>query len=360
MGKATSVIEINGASYDATTGNAIGSAKRLAPMAVIDGFVRKTSRPKAAKPVAKAKTRRNTSQVRSTRTAHVAAKTVHHRTEKSQTLVRSGLDRPALKIKSAVKSLAKPVNHKGTFEAIRTSRAAQITKHAAVSRFGSPRPRAHAQDAVEAKAVRVRPRAHVAATAAAPSITASHQTLERMLDEALANADAHKQLLQKQRYGKMPFKRVLLWPRWVQIVLALLLMIIVGLVVSWRYVPQVSVNLVARKAGINAAVPAYVPAGYRFTKAASLPAGVSIEYKASEGASSYAIEQTKSSADSASTVANTVAKGATVQTAQVNGNTVYIYGNESDAVWVNNGTEYTIKNSAGLSSEQLLHIVQGL
>jgi hypothetical protein len=44
----------------------------------------------------------------------------------------------------------------------------------------------------------------------------------------------------------------------------------------------------------------------------------------------------------------------------VAGNTVYIYGARNDAAWVNNGVLYTIKDYAGLTSDQIIKIVQGL
>jgi hypothetical protein len=37
-----------------------------------------------------------------------------------------------------------------------------------------------------------------------------------------------------------------------------------------------------------------------------------------------------------------------VQTSVVNGTTVYIYGENNDAAWVNNGMQYTIKDAASL------------
>ena len=360
MGRATSVIEINGASYDAATGSAIGSKGHLAPVAVIDGFIRKSKPHKLAKSVPKAKKTESLIKPRPSRAAKVSAKAVHHRTERSKTLFRGGVDKPAIKIKSAVQTITRPVSSKLSLEAGKASRAAQITKHAAVRRFGSASSSSNSRSAA-AKPVRVRPRVtHAAANAPAASITSS-QTLERMLDEALITADAHKQTLKQQRYSHLPFKKFFMWSRWIQAVIILAVIVIVGLLIVWRYVPQVSVNLVAHKAHVNATVPNYVPTGYNFKKASSLPSGVSIQYQdKANAANSYTIEQTKSSADSASTAANNISKDSTVQTSQVNGNTVYIYGNQNDAMWVNNGIEYTIKNDAGLNSEQLLHIVRGL
>jgi len=362
VGRATSIIEINGASYNVTTGKAVSGKGKLAPIAVIDGFIKRspnksTLRTKVQTKSKHSKTKRS-SESRSAKSP--AATMVHQRAERSSTLVRNAVQRPSLKFRSAVSNIAKPVSNRLTSEKARISRAANTPKHSAVNRFARPKA-VQSSISVEAKPLRLRPRARQPEQAqpAHSMATTSHQQLERMLDEALTNADAHKQLLKQHRYGRAPFKKFMLLPRWLRSLILVLAIILIGLIALWHYVPQVSVSLAAHKAQINASTSAYTPSGYGFSKASTIPNGISIKYKSSDSTSNYTVNEEKSAADSTSTASKTIDKGTSVQTSEVAGNTVYIYGPSDNALWVNNGIKYTINNNAGLSSEQLLQIVQG-
>jgi predicted transcriptional regulator len=88
---------------------------------------------------------------------------------------------------------------------------------------------------------------------------------------------------------------------------------------------------------------------------------VTVKYTHSKDpAKTYEITQAQSNLTSQMVALNIVPKGASVQTSQIAGNTVYIYGSSNDAAWVNNGVLYTIKDKASLRSDQLIKIVQGL
>lgn len=362
MGRATSVIQINGASYNADTGKAIAGKGRLIPMAVIDGFIRRSPRKQTTKAKAQSspKPQKTKASAKSRATKSPSARAIHHRTEHSKTLVRTAVQRPSLKLKSAVSSIAKPVSSRLAIEKGRVSRAASTSKHSAVNRFSKPGSGHNTVHAV-ASPLRIRPRPRQTQKDQVPQapLATSHQRLERMLDEALTNADAHKQLIKQHRYGRSPFGRILLWPKWLQVIAIVIAIAIIGLIILWRYVPQVSVSLVAHRAHIHATASAYTPAGYKFSKASATNNGVNIRYKSADSDSSYTVNEVPSKADSASNAANTISKGSSVQTSQVGGNTVYIYGSSGNALWVNNGIKYTISNNSGLSSQQLLQIVQG-
>jgi hypothetical protein len=88
---------------------------------------------------------------------------------------------------------------------------------------------------------------------------------------------------------------------------------------------------------------------------------VNIKYKSlNDEGRVYEINQTPSNLTSSLVGQNVVPKGSPVQTSQVKGNTVYIYGTGNDAAWVNNGVLYKIKDRANLSSDELLDIVKGV
>jgi hypothetical protein len=191
--------------------------------------------------------------------------------------------------------------------------------------------------------------------------SASHQKLERLLDHALTNADSHKQAMRYQAARHFWQRRWLAGNRRWLVLLAVLVLIIGGLFVAWQKVPILSVKAAGMKAHLSPSVPAYTPDGYKMAGPAKAVSGtVSIKYVSSDSAGSYEIIQAQSNLTSNSVGQNVVPKGAAVQTSQVNGNTVYIYGKENDAAWVNDGVLYTIKDHASLSSDELIKMVQGL
>lgn len=364
MSKTAGVVDINGRRYNAVSGAAIGN--------VIDGFVRR-SRPKkpakaaasAAKLAARPKTNRPARAVRQN------AKSIHKRTEHSKTLIRGVLSKPSLSIKKAAPSLIR-ASAKAPAKSIdqaKLSHAKTIKKHSKVERFGALAAKSAPQEPVkkilsgEVIGVGSNARAKAAASASSsvstplPSMitSSSHARLERMLDEALVRADAHKQALRRQARGWFGL------PRWLVILIFAIVLLAVGAVIIWRDVPAVAVKVAAMRSHVSATVPTYTPTGFGFNQAISQPGKLTIQYEEKAAAvHNYTVTEQKSDWDSQSLSDNNISKNSDIQTSQVNGNTVYIYGPKSNAAWVNNGTLYTIKNDANLSSDQLLHIAQGL
>lgn len=360
MGKPTSVIEINGSRYDATTGKLISatiSSVNNVKNQVIDGFV------KAPAAISQKKKSSNPKPIR--RTVKQGASHLHKRTQKAQTLMRGAVKNPASNFNSRLQHLT-------AIPRPDTQLRAKLTpKHPRVEHYGNPIKSAHdaRPNVIHAKTV---PRHHHQAThvkqntvsAPLPSMvtSASHHKLERLLDEALTKADAHKQALQyhaaKHFWQKPNFRgryKILTFSLVVIAVLAL------GFFVVWQKVPQVSVKLAGTKAGVSATVPKYTPSGYKpAAPAAAQQKAVKIDYKSTDGAQSYTITQQPSNLSSTSLSQSVVPQNTPVQTSQVDGNTVYIYGPNNNAAWVNNGVLYTIDSQANLSSDQVLNIVKGL
>ncbi len=184
----------------------------------------------------------------------------------------------------------------------------------------------------------------------------SHDRLERMLDEALIKADTHKQALKGRLRSNSSFLR---WskraPTWMVVSLTAAIIVVVAGLFAWRNIPQASMKLASMRANVKASVPTYTPSGFKFAGPAKYNNGVlSITYKA--GNRSFVITQQATNWDSSSLETNAVPHNSQVQTSQVKGNTVYIYGSTNNATWVNDGVRHTIQNSASLNSEQLLKI----
>jgi hypothetical protein len=235
-----------------------------------------------------------------------AAHHLHKRTEKAHTLMRGALKNPASNLGVKIQRL-----HPGQ-NPMREVRAQTTHKHSQVRRFGSP----------------------------------AHKQAMRY--------DAAKHFWQKPGFlGRRAGLKIA--------ICGVILLFLIGFA-AWRTVPALSVKVAGTQAHINASVPSYTPTGYvQAAPASDKNQTVVIRYKSSaDSTANYEITQSKSSMNSTSVTQSVVPRGTQVQTSQAGGNTVYIYGDQNNAVWVNNGVMYKITDHANLSSDEILKIVQGL
>ncbi len=282
--------------------------------------------------------------------------------QKPKTLAREGLRKPTSKVHSPFKRFGSDSRSADTH-----FRAKTVPKHNDIDRFGVPRPLSSTTKPVSVSSKPLSGEVLNSGVSQSRAVStqasrSSHAKLERMLDHALANADAHKQAMHYQAarhfWHRKSFdgKR-----RWVWLATAALLIVISGFI-AWQKVPSLSMKVAGIKTHLKPAVPAYRPDGYAMSGPAKVEAGaVTIDFKSKDfPQQGYAIKESASDMTSTSLAQNVIPRGKAVQTSQVEGNTVYIYGPRNDAVWVNNGMLYKIKNSANLNSDQLIKIVQGL
>lgn len=346
----TSFVELNGNGYDAATGQVISAFRPASTRnsQVIDGFVKSPA--KLSKSAAQ----------RAARSAEL-----HRRAEKTRTLARSGLKKPAKYMAPRLQKLAPAHNPEREF------RAKQIHKHGRVNRFGGAARSALSAAKTTPKSLSgeiINRRQSADATARgvpapAPSLvtSVSHQKLERMLDEALVRADAHKAAMEYQAARHFWRRRWLSGPRRWVVLTVFLLALASSLFIAWQRIPQLSLKAASLRTHFNAVAPNYKPEGYNVTGPAQESAGaVSLTYQSGVDGSKYTISQSTSNMTSAMVAHSVVPQGADVQTSQVDGNTVYIYGANNNAAWVNNGVLYTIKDNANLSSDELLKIVNSI
>lgn len=288
---------------------------------------------------------------------------MHKQAQRGKTLVRKAVSRP-----QPLKTLSKTISSRslGQVSPARLTRAADIRRSSKISRYGSPaakRPQhsAAAPGEVIAPSSAIQTPGTLVLSKPLPSMvtSVSHQRLERMLDEALAKADAHKKML-KQLQKRSLWKRLDFLPkRLTIIVMTIGLAAAIGLFV-WQKIPGVSMKLAASKAKVNASLPAYKPQGFSIQGPVKYQRGaVVVQYQAS-GSQSYSVTQKASDWDSVSLAANSIPSNTPVQTSQVKGTTVYIYGPSNDATWVSNGVRYTIDDKANLSSDQIIKIANSL
>ncbi len=366
MSKTSSIIEINGHRYDATTGQMLGMVRHSATQiknnasGVIDGVVRQPATNVTRSSIHHASS--------ASKRIKQTAQTIHKKTERSRTLMRSGVKKPQSKKPTAVATKAVPASsyhrHLTPNQSVaHPTQTAAVAINNQVVRFGHVglKPKANSKQVHHGEIVR-RPKPTAGKTSSAnlgakpmPSMvaSASHLELERMLDHALTTADAHKQT------HAYKARKTLGWPL---IIAGFFILAAIVFILLIKNVPAIAMKVVATRAHINASVPAYAPQGYSYSSPIQYDnKAVTLRYEASsDSAKSYAISQEKSDWDSITLASNALAGKSQVQTSQINGTTVYIYGAGNDATWVNHGIRYTLNDNANLESDQILKIASSL
>jgi hypothetical protein len=299
-----------------------------------------------------------------------AAQGVHQRAQRSQTLMRSAVKKPAQAISSAASApmrQAQPKPRTAQINRTRVQRANSVSRDTKVHRFGHvpsktpEKPLNASKDAPKSAPVASHTSSNSILYKPLPSMvaSASHRQLERMLDEALTKADAHKKAF---RANASLWQKVKFAPRWKSIGIAVFAVLLLTAFVAWQKVPQIAWRVAATRAHVSAHAPTYVPSGFSSAKPIKYGSGsVTVKYQAnSDDSRAFTLTQKASNMSSRSLEDSVVPKNTQVQTSTVEGTTVYIYGDSNDAAWANNGVTYTIHNTANLNSDQLLKIAGSL
>ena len=119
--------------------------------------------------------------------------------------------------------------------------------------------------------------------------------------------------------------------------------------------PDLSARVAAMHAGIEKSFPSYVPVSYRLDGLVSEDNGrITMNFKNDQG-HKFTLQEEKSSWDSAAVLANYVKKnwGADYSIAKGQGLTIYI--SDSNAVWVNGGVLYIVMDPDGHLNSSDLH-----
>lgn len=384
MAKRQHIIELNGQKYDALTGKLVTSTAvpvsatktttAFKPTPVkhapkhLDGFVK---RPAAAQKAATPKV------------AHKPATTshVHKQPAKSQTLMRSAVKQPQPK-KIHAKAAATPATQTtpqdtttGLFGAVkpgRVIRASHVAQSSLISKFGRPTPvvktgvipvKAAPAAASITPAGAPKTKAHhtQAAKAAAKKTTHSAAKVDPF-HAAIHNAVSHNQpKAKKPRVHHRIAKRLHVSPRLVSFMGVALLAVGVAGFLAYQNMPELAMRVASTRAGLNANLPSYQPAGFSMAGPIEYePGSVTVKYKSNSDSRSFDVTQKNSSWNSETLLENYVSPTKEpYQTFQANGRTIYIYeGNK--ATWVDGGVWYNIDGKTNLNSDQLLRIAKSL
>lgn len=128
----------------------------------------------------------------------------------------------------------------------------------------------------------------------------------------------------------------------------------------YHFIPNVSVQYAASRAGINATYPEFTPDGYSLKQPVKYSDGeVTITFKSNSNEGVYTVSQKRSSWDSSAVLDNIVkANTENYTTTKERGLTIYSFNDTS--VWVNGGLLYTIKSDQQLSGDQIRRIATSL
>ncbi len=337
-----SIIEVNGKRYDARTGQLVGRPSDTAP-----------KKPKPIHDFARV----------STASAHV-----HKSTQRSQTLMRSGVKRPTPESRPSVKAAkshtvsdfkpARPVVARGTIptqaEAERQARAAAIKQNKLVRKFGDmiqPTALQPVASRVEPMPVIKAPMQHGTLALHAPKSKA-----ESLIEKGLRSANAHTAVQHKPH--KTRHKRAGRLATYGAGALSALLL--VGFI-AYQNIPNIAVRYAAARSGVTASLPGYQPAGFGLSNRIKYnPGQITIEYASNTDDRSYTVTQRESNWNSDTLMSNYVAtESEQVQRYEDKGRTIYLYG-ESNATWVSSGVWYDVKGDSQLTSDQLIRIATSM
>lgn len=265
---------------------------------------------------------------------------IHAAPQRSQTLVRRVIKKPA----GALKPARKP------------GQTMDIARSRAISRFAP-----HPVTAVKEKPVvtdipatkhPLLARVHQAQVAKKTPALTSQEVKDREIAKALA---AETPKVHKKKFMRRH-------PKFITIASISVVIAVAVAYIVYMNMPALSVSVAATQAGINATYPQYQPDGYSLSGPVTYTDGaVSINFAANTGSTKFDITQAKSSWDSTAVLENLVKKtaGDNYITSQERGLTIYTYGN-GDAAWVNAGILYTIVGDAPLSGDQIRHIATSM
>lgn len=206
-----------------------------------------------------------------------------------------------------------------------------------------------------------------------PHTTPLHPAVVKAMHRSAATNDAQyqsskelKEQLIKERLAEIsvekPKKKSFFArrPRLASVLASTLSLLILGGYFTYINLSNISMRVASTRAGINAQFPNYYPSGFAVSGPITYaPGEVSINYKSNTADNGFTLTQKSANWDSQAVLDNYVRKQSnTYLTFQERGITVYTFNNK--AAWANGGLFYTVDGDANLSSEQILRLASSL
>jgi hypothetical protein len=272
--------------------------------------------------------------------------TVHHTTQKSQTLNRRIVKKAGPAISSHNQPKARP-------DVVRHTAVAKFAKHPVIKAAAPSAAERHIPHPIAQKvqqkqaAMQMRPQVQPAPK---PASVIKEEAVQESLSAAPSHSANHDQVQRPKRY-----------PRLLSVASASLALILLGGYFTYLNMPSLSVRVAAAQAGVNASFPSYHPDGYSLNGPVAYTQGeVTMKFASNSGPQNFTVSQSKTSWDSSAVLDNYIKDkaGDNYITYDEHGLTIYTYG--GNAAWVNDGVLYTIRGDAPLSGDQIRHIATSM
>lgn len=244
----------------------------------------------------------------------------------------------------------------GQIDEKRLRRAKAVPKSRLISRFPQIVADSFQPTPIQPPATQITPNAFRPAGPAeqtAPHSAKRPRTTSELLENALQRATSHQEKpVKPARHGHA--KRNLAIGG-----TAGLALLVFGIIFT-QNLPNVRLQMASARAGFDASLPGYRPSGYSLGQLSYSDGAVAVHFNSNSDSRRYTITQERSSWNDAMLLNNFVAPtDSNYQTEQVNGLTIYLYGNRN-ATWLKDGLWYVIQSNGSLSDRQLIELAASL
>jgi hypothetical protein len=358
MANKATIVEINGRKYDANTGQLVTEnqidnstpaagqqAKPAGAPRNIDGFSSPITGTHPARPAAQVSANLHQTPQRSQKLHTAAAHPVA-----PKRVIRAMTSKQA----AASQNTANASAHlPASAEQQRMQRAKQLQRSAQISKFGNDTPaKPAAPTAIQAS----QPAESAIAPYQPPALTAPAEKpkdlVQKIQPSQIEQSAAANEPAKKERKLKLA-----------PTVAVVVLVVALAGYLTYLNMPNFTLKIASSRAGFAANLPGYNPDSYKFSgPVAYSPGQLTLRYASTKDGTEYKITQKESSWDSQSLLDNFVKHETSENptTYQERGLTIYVYGNDNTATWVDGGIWYILEGSAQLSSEQILKIAGSL
>lgn len=354
MNKTKTYIELNGATYDASTGHLVGHVAAPATNGqAMDGVVR---RPTAAKSAAVPEAVNRPKQAAG---SHKTAKPAKRRAQRSQTLMRQAVHKPTLgdlfhaktaPLSAGSNAIVHTARRSATVNPQRASRAQAVAKSGLVSKFGTGK-----------LLMRM---AHLPVAEPPSKSTAKHvhqAATQAVFSKELDQARSHEQpKLKKQRVHQRLAHKLHISPRSLNIGAGIMAAVLIGSFFLYQNIPNLSIRLAAARAGFHASLPSYQPSGFAIKGPIEYATGeLTVNFQSNSDSRNFQVKQQVSNWNSETLLQAYVSKQKQpYQTYEEDGRVVYIDNTSANLVTGNKWVQ--VKSDGSLSTEQLLNIVKSI
>lgn len=333
-------VHINGRLYDAKTGQAIHQ-----PAVKSVGKVMDIAPPKAMAHPAPLQKKGSLKPVPHPSVGRQTAPHAMRSPQRSQTLRRDAVRKPARSIKSVGPVKKKiPTVKQSPF----ITRFTKPTAPATTNKHPAKDHELHRQAKLLAKAHahHVKTQHHLSSQR-----FSSRAIKERLLEQQLEKALSHVERPVETPSHLSPKARL------ASIVATCIMIIFLGGYLTYVNIPNFSIRLASASAGVDATLPKYQPNGFRLSgPILHAPGEVEVKYRQAGGDEQFKLVQRTSDWDPDALLENFVVKDSKndYQVHSSQGLTVYTYDHK--AAWVNGGVLHMIEGNAPLSNNQITRI----